>query len=179
MAGLGKVASIPLELVLTGYKNLSSIFDEPFDGLGITAEIHSEPLLPNDALPMNVQRALDVIYALEQPSQVNEIAPFSSTPQRWLSQRPNLELYDSEVINVFLNLAVSHLGRTFTFLESFAVQENTRPELYLAVAAIGGLFCQVTGSYKVAEAMYHDSRRLLHEIVSSPLRMEAKRIADV
>lgn len=168
MAGLGKSVLLPLDLTLTYSKNLSSVFDETFGGLGYAAEAGLVPSLSGEALPMNIQSALNMINVEQHPGLLYETGPLASTPQRWLSQPPNLELYDSEVINIFLNLAVNHLGPTFTFLETFATDTTTRPELYLAVAAIGGLFCQVLGSYKIAEAMFHDSRRLLHEIVRSP-----------
>ena len=95
-----------------------------------------------------------------------ESSAHDNIPRSYSSEQVDNDRYDKDIVNVFLNLAVKHVSSTLAFLKGFTVSTDTRAELYLAVAAIGGLFCQVPGSYSVAEAMYHDSRRLLHNAVS-------------
>lgn len=154
-------------LKLTTYQNLGSLFDEPFGNLDAFAPADMG-FPPNNVLPENVQFALDMVEDYKRSTTVNETSALNSHPQQWFSECPDLERYDASITNVFLNLAVKNLGPTFSCLENFTVTGATRPELYMAVAAVGGLFCQVSGSYSVAEAMFHDSRRLLLSAVSSP-----------
>ncbi|KAH8815294.1 hypothetical protein F5884DRAFT_172896 [Xylogone sp. PMI_703] len=81
----------------------------------------------------------------------------------WYSVPPQLDIYDKDVVNVLLNLARTHISSTFTIFNDFEVNHNTRVELYLAMAAVGGLYCTAHASIKVAKKLYNDSRRLLLE----------------
>lgn len=100
-----------------------------------------------------------MIQAYKLYQSADETPMLDSSPQRWFSEPVDLERYDTAVVNVFIDLAVKNLGPTFSCLEDFTVHPDTRPELYMAVAAVGGLFCRVPDSYRVAAAMWHDARR--------------------
>lgn len=81
----------------------------------------------------------------------------------WYPASPALDVYDEVVINLLLNLARSHLSSTFRLFATFQVTDDTRAELYLAMASVGGLFCAVPGSAEVAKKLYNDARQLLLE----------------
>ena len=85
--------------------------------------------------------------------------------QLWYSAPPGLQIYDREVINVLLNLAKSHLSSTFAIFSTFEAITGMKEELCLAMASVGGLFCTVQGSTKIAKKLYNDARRLLLESV--------------
>ena len=122
--------------------------------------------MPNDTLPLKIQAALDMIQQYQRPMSGTNTPLLSSIPKRWFSDRPSLQLYDGEIINVFLNLATKHLNQTFGIFNDLRISAHTQPALYLAAAAVGGLYCNVRGSYKIAKSMFHDSRRLVGELVS-------------
>ncbi|PHH92714.1 hypothetical protein CDD83_5737 [Cordyceps sp. RAO-2017] len=73
---------------------------------------------------------------------------------------PHLLLYDTVIINAFLNLFRRHLGPGFPLFRDAAPTQLNNPKLCLAMAAVGGLFSLAKGSYEMAKAMYNDSRRL-------------------
>ena len=81
--------------------------------------------------------------------------------QTWYFTPPSLQIYDHDITSIFLENARTHLSKTFALFADFKVTLNTREELCLAMAAVGGLYCQVTDSFKIAKAMYNDARRLL------------------
>jgi hypothetical protein len=83
--------------------------------------------------------------------------------QQQYSIAPDLARYDPDIINVFLNLARSHLGDAFPLFSSFQATSDTEAELCLATAAIGALYCSISGSIKIARSLYNDARRLLLE----------------
>ncbi len=78
----------------------------------------------------------------------------------WYSAPPHLQIYDEEVINVFLNLGRIHLSGTFPIFSDFEAKPGTSEELCLAMAAVGALFCNVRGSFKVARVLYNDARKM-------------------
>ncbi|MCJ1472612.1 hypothetical protein MMC13_001261 [Lambiella insularis] len=107
------------------------------------------------------QNALDMAQAyFFQNSRPSTHQP-EKTRQRWLSSPPRFQIYDEEVVRIFVNIAKYHLARTIPILADFTVTEDTRKELCLAFAAVGGLFCNIPGRLKVVNAMYNDSRRML------------------
>jgi hypothetical protein len=85
---------------------------------------------------------------------------------RWFSAPPRFQIYDEEVMNVFVNITEHHLAKTIPILADFRATENCRKELYLAYAAVGGLFCNIPGRFKVVNSMYNDARRMLLDPVS-------------
>lgn len=78
----------------------------------------------------------------------------------WFSAPPRFQIYDRDVMNVFLNLAKVHLAQTFKVLAPFEASEGVEEELIAAMAAVGGLFCDVDGSQKVAGVLYNDARKM-------------------
>ncbi|KEF61798.1 uncharacterized protein A1O9_03368 [Exophiala aquamarina CBS 119918] len=87
---------------------------------------------------------------------------------QWYSAPPHLQIYDEEVINILLNLARTHLSSTFAIFSDFEVLPDTKEELCLAMAAVGGLFCTVSESAKVARKLYNDARRMQLEAMIPP-----------
>ena len=81
----------------------------------------------------------------------------------WYSVPPQLYVYDEDVINVLLNLARTHISSTFAIFADFEVDHDTRIELCLAAAAVGGLYCTAPASARVTKMLFNDSRRLLLE----------------
>ena len=103
---------------------------------------------------------------MQRRSSSRASSPSREAQQRsWYSAAPNLAVYDDEIINVLLNVARRHIAPTFRIFADFAVTNDTRVELCLAMAALGGLYCgpQAPGSNKVAQMLYNDARRLLLE----------------
>lgn len=81
----------------------------------------------------------------------------------WYSIFPQLGVYDDVTVNILLNVSKRHLSTTFAVFSDFEADHNTRVELCLAMAAIGGLYCTTSGSAKVAKMLFNDSRRLMLE----------------
>jgi hypothetical protein len=79
---------------------------------------------------------------------------------RWLLDPPSRR-HDPEIVNVFLNLFAIHVATTFTTFSNFKITENTPSSLILAMAAVGGLFCKLDGSFRIARAMHNDARRIM------------------
>ncbi len=94
-------------------------------------------------------------------------SPHHGKPKhRWFSAPPRFQIYDEEVMNVFVNITKHHLIKTFPILDDFMAAENPRKALHLAYAAVGGLFCNIPGRFKVVNSMYNDARRMLLDPVS-------------
>jgi hypothetical protein len=79
---------------------------------------------------------------------------------KWLLDPPSRR-HDPEIVNVFLNLFMIHVACTFTTFQGFHINENTPASLILAMAAVGGLFCKIEGSFRIARAMHNDARRIM------------------
>ena len=92
-------------------------------------------------------------------------SPAAEAREMWFSGQPRLQIYDADIVNVFLNLGRRHIGSTFPLFTGFEAHSSMREELCLSMAAVGGLFCEVTGSTNIAKALYNDSRRMLLENV--------------
>ena len=73
---------------------------------------------------------------------------------------PQAEMYDAELVDLLAALAKHHLAKTFPIL-SVQVGSSRTSWLYnLAMAAVGGLFCDLPGRVRVVNAMYNDTRRM-------------------
>lgn len=95
----------------------------------------------------------------------------SPTSQRWYSSSPDLSIYDIKVIEIFASLACENLSEIFPVFEGFEVTADAGNELCLAMASVGGLFCQAPDSFRVARTMYNDARRLtLSQVALPPFR---------
>jgi hypothetical protein len=119
--------------------------------------------LSGSVLDQPTDRALDM---MREHFRQRSRAPSPSrvdTGQQQYSAAPNLARYDAQIINVFLNLGRNHLADSFPVFASFQAAFTTKVELFLAMAAVGALYCTVPGSMKIARSLYHDARRLLLE----------------
>lgn len=92
---------------------------------------------------------------------------------RWLLDPPSRR-HDPEIVNVFLNLFAIHVATTFTTFQDFHIAENTPASLILAMAAVGGLFCKIDGSFRIARAMHNDARRIMLTRVRNPAEVHFK-----
>jgi hypothetical protein len=70
-----------------------------------------------------------------------------------------MKLYDTAVVNILLNIAKRHLSSTFRFLCDFKATVDTPNELWMSMAAVGGLFSGIEGSATIAKSLYNDARR--------------------
>ncbi|MCJ1471562.1 hypothetical protein MMC13_000202 [Lambiella insularis] len=119
-----------------------------------------EPAPALDGHP-NVQNAMGMVqHYFEQISRPS--SPGHEKPKhRWFSEPPRLQIYDEEVMEVFVKIARHHLIQTFPVLADLPLAREPRKEFHLACAAVGGLFCNVPGRFKVVNSMYNDARRML------------------
>jgi len=80
----------------------------------------------------------------------------------WYSRMPDHTHYKKEVMEVFLRLSTKHIPYSLHPFYRRHSSEHKRPAMYvLAVAAVGGLFCSVSGTSTVARSMCNDARRLV------------------
>ena len=143
-----------------------------FDG---SIDEHSFSFFDESWLPLSgslldqpTDRALDM---MREHFRQRSRAPSPSrveTGRQQYSAAPNLARYDMQIINVFLNLGRNHLSNSFPVFASFQAAFITKVELCLAMAAVGALYCTVSGSMKIARSLYHDARRLLLETYFNP-----------
>ncbi|KAH8879507.1 hypothetical protein GQ53DRAFT_774903 [Thozetella sp. PMI_491] len=88
------------------------------------------------------------------------------TPNRgglpqWLHQLPpNIQSHDTHIVQAFLEEFLANMDAIFPTFSASTVSLNTLPDLILAMAAVGGLFSKVEGSFRVAMSLYTDARRL-------------------
>lgn len=85
---------------------------------------------------------------------------------RWFSAPPRFQIYDEQVMTVFVDIANHHLTKAFPIFADSTAAEDSRKELRLAHAAVGGLFCNIPGRFKVVNSMYNDARRILLDPVT-------------
>lgn len=107
---------------------------------------------PNDALKI-LQENRRFLSRASSPRRIQE-------QPRWLLEPPSRR-HDPEIVNAFLNLFAIHAATTFTTFQDFHITESTPASLILAMAAVGGLFCKIDGSFRIARAMHNDARRIM------------------
>ena len=88
--------------------------------------------------------------------------------QRYLQDLGSTEIpaYDTLIVNVFVGLFQVHVAPTFPCFQNFRIGAWTPEEVYLAMAAVGGLFCHNSKSEIVAKWLLHVARRKLLTVVS-------------
>ncbi|KEF60626.1 uncharacterized protein A1O9_02187 [Exophiala aquamarina CBS 119918] len=93
-----------------------------------------------------------------------------SQHQRWLANLASVQSpkVDRAIINVFLGLFQSRLSETFQHFRGFYIRKDTPTELYLAMAAVGGLYCSIAGSADVARWLYYSAQHKLLTKVCAP-----------
>jgi hypothetical protein len=122
---------------------------------------------PSQSFDLPMDRALSM---MREHFRVRSRAPSPSrveAGQQQYSAVPRLQVYDPDIINVLLNIARVHLADPFPIFSTFEAKPGMREELCLAMAAVGGLYCTIPGSTKIAKALYNDSRRLFLEVYFS------------
>ena len=73
---------------------------------------------------------------------------------------------DPVIINVFVGIFKTQIAPMFPCFQNFKIVPTMPQELYLAMAAAGGLCCTNPGSEKVAKWLFHATRRKLLTSVS-------------
>ncbi|KAK3114901.1 hypothetical protein LTR53_006322, partial [Teratosphaeriaceae sp. CCFEE 6253] len=86
----------------------------------------------------------------------------------WYSAGPDSRMYDLDVLDIWIECAIACIGQSFPLFQTFNVDESTKDELYIAMAAVGGVFCGAEGSFNLARVMYNDARRLA---LAAPYRL--------
>ena len=88
--------------------------------------------------------------------------------QQYLQDLGSIEdsTHDTLVVNVFVGLFQVHVAPTFPCFEKFRIDASTPEEVYLAMGAVGGLYCQSPKSEIVAKWFLHRARRKLLTVVS-------------
>ncbi|KAJ9603451.1 hypothetical protein H2200_012229 [Cladophialophora chaetospira] len=107
-------------------------------------------------------------YATDQPSRPSSPSSAQAYEQfiRNLGQDSPIEC-DRLILDVFIGLFQVHVAPTFPCFKDFRANSSTPEELYLAMAATGGLYCQLPRSEVVANWLLHKARRKLMTLVHS------------
>jgi hypothetical protein len=157
----------------TGYNDWNGDFNfltiparteaEPFPGSDTYPFIDWGALLANETLDELDQSATAMMkdYLGRRQSPGRSSPSTQAREQAWYSAPPQLQIYDDEVIEALLKIFRHQFSKTFPiFAETKTAPEST-VEMCLFMAAVGALFCDVGGSFKVAKALYNDARRML------------------
>jgi hypothetical protein len=79
----------------------------------------------------------------------------------WLHKVPStVHPHDPHIVRAFVEEFLVNMSHTFPTFQNLKVHGDTLPDLILAMAAVGGLFSKIEGSFRVAMSMYTDARRL-------------------
>lgn len=81
-------------------------------------------------------------------------------PEWLLNLRPNIQPHDKDIIGFFLHKFICHVAPMLPIFQDAEHEPSQPPELLLAIAAVGGLFCPIEGSFRISLAMHTDARRL-------------------
>jgi hypothetical protein len=159
------------------FDNLSPSYDPVFLMLGdpMDFEINqkSTPFCDPGSIAASPSAALKTLQENRRfLSRASSPRRFQEQP-RWLLDPPSRR-HDPEIVNVFLNLFAIHVATTFTTFQDFSITENTPASLILAMAAVGGLFCKIDGSFPIARAMHNDARRIMLTQVRSAAPFQFK-----
>lgn len=88
-------------------------------------------------------------------------------PEWLLNLRPNIQPHDKDIIGFFLHKFICHVAPMMPIFQDAEHEPSQPPELLLAMAAVGGLFCPIEGSFRISLAMHTDARRLALSRVSA------------
>ncbi|TKA62152.1 hypothetical protein B0A55_10538 [Friedmanniomyces simplex] len=122
------------------------------------------------SVPPNAEKAMRIIECWTKSERtIPHNGESRSAFLEWCSAAPDPSIYDLDILDIWIELAITRVGGTFPLFQSFRVDENTRDELYLAVAAVGGAFCDAENSFDLARVMFNDARRLA---LAAPFRSD-------
>lgn len=97
----------------------------------------------------------------------------------WHANQTNLSDHDPDILNVFLNIFRRNVSCTLPLFQDISTDLSIRADVILAMAAVGGLYCHIRGSFELSKAMYNDSRRrLLAAVRFSPIDCAPNAVAD-
>ncbi|KAK1059816.1 hypothetical protein LTR12_006864 [Friedmanniomyces endolithicus] len=112
-------------------------------------------------VPPNAKRAMEIMMewtTAQRTSQQQE--GLQDLPFDWCSAIPDPRMYDLDVLEIWVDIAVRCIGTLFPVFKNFQVDEGTTDALYVAMAAVGGVYCNVENSFHLAKVMFNDARRL-------------------
>lgn len=147
-------------LLMIMFKNTPFWFDEPEFGWS-DGNFDVNDLIPVEQMTSSEQNMTKLMQDYFDGKSRAPSPTLDKSKAMWYSEAPDLKNHDTDVLNVFLNLFHKHIPETFPLFAGTTVNAGSKPEYYLVMAAIGGLFCSVPGSHEVAKSMYNDARRLL------------------
>ena len=101
----------------------------------------------------------------------------ASAQQEYISELGSTDppTFDRVIVNIFLGLFQKHVAPAFPCFQNFRITSSTHEEVYLAMAAVGGLYCKVPKAELVAKWMFHIARRQLLTVEHSRLPPVASR----
>ncbi|KAK6371447.1 hypothetical protein LTS17_008697 [Exophiala oligosperma] len=101
--------------------------------------------------------------------------------QQWIASlivQP-LPRFDRDITNVFIHLFEDNVCGAFPIFRGFRITRDTPQHLYLAMAAVGGLYCATAGSLRMATWYIQNARRHLFTIVYHFKFMGARNILPI
>ena len=87
-------------------------------------------------------------------------------------------VFDTLVINTFIGHFQTHVAPMFPCFQNFRISASTPEEVYLAMAATGGLYCKTPKSDMVAKWLLHTARRKLLTVVSETFKHQLVQTFD-
>jgi hypothetical protein len=112
--------------------------------------------------------------------------PLLKERNRWIAELGKEDssahlMDDKSVIDELIWLFQDRVSPWFSCFRDTEVRitVHTRKEWYLAMAAVGALFCSTEGSSKISKWLYHCARQHLFSFVSLPLRVAPERCGKI
>ena len=87
--------------------------------------------------------------------------PQQNAPNWLQGLRSSIGHFDKDIVNYFLEKFFLTTVGAFPTFESFRIESSTLPDVILAMAAVGGLFSRIDGSFDISLSMYMEARRLV------------------
>jgi hypothetical protein len=79
----------------------------------------------------------------------------------WLCNlSPALQPHDPEIVSYFVNKFMSNVAHILPTYHDIKSTPKGFPDLVLAMAAVGGLFSPIAGSFRMSLSLHTDARRL-------------------
>ncbi|KAK0261966.1 hypothetical protein LTR35_017765 [Friedmanniomyces endolithicus] len=158
-----------------GLDDMMTGFDNSFPGLWTdidfgtisrSGDVSGLVTPAENVVPPNAKRAMEVITdwttsqrTLQQHEDLRDLS-FD-----WCSATPDPRMYDLDVLDIWIDIAVRSIGTFFPVFENFQVEEGTTDALYVAIAAVGGVYCNVENSFHLAKVMFNDARRWIQFVL--------------
>ncbi|KAK4950245.1 hypothetical protein LTR10_011224 [Elasticomyces elasticus] len=164
LSPLDSLPSFSLDDMMTGFDNtIPGLWaDVDFEDIFGSAGASGRATPAEDRIPPNAQQAMGIIRAWKATTQklVQDGDSSCEAFLDWCSSAPDPYMYDLDVLDIWISIAVERIGPTFLVFNDFRVDESTGDTLYIAMAAVGGVYCAVENSFQLAKVMFNDARRL-------------------